>query len=116
MEINNTESLTPVRDTSQYGTSPGGGKSTLNNIKATVADKLKSAAQTLGQKSGQDSTVSQYAGQASGWLNNAADYVRDIEPDQVKADIQRQVRTNPGRSLLIAGVAGLVLGTLFRRR
>jgi hypothetical protein len=116
METTNSESLTPVRDTSRYGTSPGGGSSTLDNIKTTVADKLKSAAQALGEKGGQDSTVSQYAGQASGWLNNAADYVRDIEPQQVKADIQKQVRTNPGRSLLIAGIAGLVLGTLFRRR
>jgi ElaB/YqjD/DUF883 family membrane-anchored ribosome-binding protein len=116
METTNTESLTPVRDTSRYESSPSSGKSTLNNIKTTVADKLKSAAQTLGQKSGQDTTVSQYAGQASGWLNNAADYVRDVEPEQVKADIQKQVRTNPGRSLLIAGVAGLVLGALFRRR
>jgi ElaB/YqjD/DUF883 family membrane-anchored ribosome-binding protein len=116
MERSNTESLTPVRDTSRYESSPQSGNSTLNNIKTTVADKLKSAAQSLGQKGGQDTTVSQYAGQASGWLNNAADYVRDIEPEQVKADIQKQVRTNPGRSLLIAGVAGLVLGTLFRRR
>ena len=116
MEINNTESLTPVQDTSRYGSSPSSGNSTLNNIKTTVADKLKSAAQALGEKGGQDSTVSQYAGQAAGLLNNAADYVRDIEPGQVKADLQKQVRSNPGRSLLIAGVAGLVLGTLFRRR
>ena len=115
METTNTESLTPVRDTQNYGSSPRG-NSTLDNIKTTVADKLKSAAQALGQRSGQNSTVSQYAGQAAGLLNNAADYVRDMEPDQVKADIQKQVRSNPGRSLLIAGVAGLVLGTLFRRR
>jgi ElaB/YqjD/DUF883 family membrane-anchored ribosome-binding protein len=116
METNTTETLTPVRDTSRYESTTTKGNSTLNNIKTTVADKLKSAAQALGEKSRQDTSVSQYAGQASGWLNNAADYVREIEPDQVKADIQRQVRSNPGRSLLIAGVAGLVLGTLFRRR
>ena len=116
METNNTDTLTPVQNTSRYGSTPRGGNSTLDNIKTTVADKLKSAAQTLSEKSGQNTTVSQYAGQASGWLNNAADYVRDIEPDQVKTDIQKQVRTNPGRSLLIAGIAGLVLGTIFRRR
>jgi ElaB/YqjD/DUF883 family membrane-anchored ribosome-binding protein len=116
METNNTETLTPVRDTSSYGSNPRSGNSTLNNIKTTVADKLKSAAQTLSEKSGQNTTVSQYADQASGWLNNAADYVRKIEPDQVKTDIQQQVRTNPGRSLLIAGIAGLVFGAMFRRR
>ncbi|HKP11676.1 MAG TPA: hypothetical protein VJZ91_06180, partial [Blastocatellia bacterium] len=71
--------------------------------------------QSLGAKSGQNTTVSQYAGQASGWLNNAADYVRDIEPEQVKTDIQKQVRSNPGRSLLIAVGAGLALGILLRR-
>jgi ElaB/YqjD/DUF883 family membrane-anchored ribosome-binding protein len=116
METNNNESLSPGRVTSPYQSNPRSGNSTLDNIKTTVADKLKSAAQTLSEKSGQNSTVSQYAGQASSWLNNAADYVREIQPDQVKTDIQKQVRTNPGRSLLIAGVAGLVLGTLFRRR
>lgn len=116
METNNNESLSPGRVTSPYQSSPRSGNSTLDNIKTTVADKLKSAAQTLSEKSGQNSTMSQYAGQASSWLNNAADYVREIQPDQVKTDIQKQVRTNPGRSLLIAGVAGLVLGTLFRRR
>ena len=116
MERTDTESLTPVRDTSRYESSPEAGNSKLDTFKTTVADKLKSAAQALGEKSGQNTTVSQYAGQAAGMLNNAADYVRDIKPDQVKADIQKQVRTNPGRSLLIAGVAGLVLGTLFRRR
>src|ERR1051325_6361317 len=116
MEMNNTESLTSSRDTSRYESSPSSGNSTLDNIKTTVADKLKSAAQALNQRSGQDSSVSQYAGRAAAYLNNAANYVRDIEPQQVKADIQKQVRSNPGRSLLIAGVAGLVLGTLFRRR
>ena len=116
MEANNTDALTPVQNTSRYGSSPRAGNSKLDDIKTTVADKLKSAAQSLSEKGGQNTTVSQYAGQASSWLNNAADYVREIEPDQVKTDIQKQVRTNPGRSLLIAGIAGLVLGTFFRRR
>ncbi|HVG19857.1 MAG TPA: hypothetical protein VNI02_12470, partial [Blastocatellia bacterium] len=62
METNNTESLTPVRDTSNYGSSPRSGNSKLDSIKTTVADKLKSAAQTLSAKGGQNTTVSQYAG------------------------------------------------------
>ena len=85
--------------------------STFDNIKTTVADKLNNAADTLRQKTGQTG----YAGQASDWLTNAADYVRDVDPAQLKSNIQEQVRSNPGRSLLIAGAAGLALGILLRR-
>jgi ElaB/YqjD/DUF883 family membrane-anchored ribosome-binding protein len=87
------------------------GGSTFDNIKTTVADKLNNAADTLRQKTGQ----SGYAGQASDWLTNAADYVRDVKPEQLKSTIQEQVRSNPGRSLLIAAGAGLALGILLRR-
>jgi hypothetical protein len=115
-EMNDTESLTPVRDTSDYGTQSRGGNSTLDNIKNTVAEKLKTASEALKGRAGQNTPVSGYASQASGWLAGAADYVRDMEPSQVKTDIQRQVKTNPGRSLIIAGAAGLLLGALLRRR
>ena len=53
--------------------------------------------------------------QAAGWLDDAAEYVREVDPQKVKSDIQLQVRSNPGRSLLIAGAAGLLLGILLRR-
>jgi ElaB/YqjD/DUF883 family membrane-anchored ribosome-binding protein len=36
--------------------------------------------------------------------------------EQVKADLQQEIRRNPGRSLLIAGAFGLLLGSLLRRR
>jgi ElaB/YqjD/DUF883 family membrane-anchored ribosome-binding protein len=87
------------------------GGSTFDNIKTTVADKLNTAADALRQKTGQTG----YAGQASDWLTNAADYVRDVDPAQLKSTIQEQVRSNPGRSLLIAAGAGLALGILLRR-
>jgi ElaB/YqjD/DUF883 family membrane-anchored ribosome-binding protein len=115
-QINNTESLTPVRDTNEYEMKSQGGNSTFNNIKSVVADKLKAAAQTLEGKAEQNSPASGYAKQASGWLAGAADYVRDVNTDQVKSDIQRQVRSNPGRTLLIAGAVGLALGALLKRR
>ena len=119
MEKNNTESLTPIQDPSRYEAQSSASASTLDQLKGTVADKLKNAAQTLKQKAEQaepNSSVASYADKASGWLGNASDYVREINPTQVKSDLQRQVRNNPGRTLLIAGAAGLLLGALLRRR
>jgi len=115
-QINKNESLTPVQDSSSYEPQSRSGASTFDNIKSTVADKLKSAAATLKAKGEQNANVSGYTDQASGWLAGAADYVREADPSQIKTDIQRQVRSNPTRSLLIAGAAGLILGALFRRR
>ena len=126
-QINDTESLTPVRDTANvrdasnyeaqsYEAQSRSGNSTLDNIKNTVAEKLKTASEALKGRAGQNTAVSGYAHQASGWLAGASDYVRDMEPSQVKTDIQRQVKSNPGRSLIIAGAAGLLLGALLRRR
>jgi ElaB/YqjD/DUF883 family membrane-anchored ribosome-binding protein len=93
--------------------------STLDNIKSTVADKLRTAASAVQNKAAspnQNSTISEYGNQASDWLNRSADYVRDLDVNQVKSNVQTEVRRNPGRSLLIAGVAGLILGAIFRRR
>lgn len=94
--------------------------SALNQIKSTVADKLRSASDVVSQKSsqmaGRNDNISNYGQQAATWLDRSADYVQDFEPGQLKADIEKQVRNNPGRSLLIAGAVGLVIGAILRRR
>ncbi|HKG22116.1 MAG TPA: hypothetical protein VKC34_09470 [Blastocatellia bacterium] len=117
---NETEGLATRRATSNIGSSSERGGSTLNNIKSTVAEKLYSAADTLQQKAGQtnqpDSTIATYGNQASEWLNRSADYIRDMDVNKVKSDVQDEVKRNPGRSLLIATAAGLILGAIFRRR
>lgn len=116
-QMNNSNSLTGNED-SRYGPqggSPATGVS-LDTIKEAVADKLHAAAGAIQQKAGQtQQDQGGYIGQAAGWLDNAADYVREVDPQTVKSDLQKQVRSNPGRSLLIAGVAGLFLGFLLRR-
>ncbi|MGH9766493.1 MAG: hypothetical protein ACREAB_03585 [Blastocatellia bacterium] len=97
----------------------GQGGSTFKQIRATVADKLQAAAQTLHQKadrSGQQTEASAFGHRAAGWLERSADYVNEMEPQRLKADIENQVRRNPGRSLLVAGIVGLALGGLLRRR
>jgi ElaB/YqjD/DUF883 family membrane-anchored ribosome-binding protein len=88
--------------------------STLNKVKGAVADKLSAAADMLeGEIGGKRSA---YGWQAAGVLNRSADYVRDLNPDQIAGDVQNEVRRNPGRSLLIAAALGLLVGVLVRRR
>jgi ElaB/YqjD/DUF883 family membrane-anchored ribosome-binding protein len=97
----------------------GHNDSTFKQIKGAVADKLQSAAQTLHQKAdrtGQSAEVTAFGHRAAGWLERSADYVTEIEPQRLKSDLENQVRRNPGRSLLIAGIVGLALGGLLRRR
>lgn len=114
-QFNTTESLASTREAIEYESGEGR-NSTLDNIKGKVADGLKSAAGSLRPEGPQEGALSDYASQASGWLDSAGEYVRDMDVSQVKTDIQRQMRANPGRALLIAGAAGLILGALIRRR
>jgi len=46
-------------------------------------------------------------------MNKSADWLRNGD---LKADIERQVRENPGRTLLIALGLGYVLGKAFRNK
>ncbi|HEY8459387.1 MAG TPA: hypothetical protein VIM99_03350 [Blastocatellia bacterium] len=93
--------------------------SIFKQIRTTAADKLQAAAQTLHQKadrSGQPTEISALEHRAADWLERSADYVSEIEPQRLRSDIESQVRRNPGRSLLIAGIVGMALGGLLRRR
>ena len=94
--------------------------SNLDKVKTTISNKLHNAAEALRQKSqsfsGKNRDVANYGNQTADWLNRSADYIEDIDPQKLKGDFEKQVRQNPGRSLLIAAGVGLVLGSLFRRR
>ena len=103
----------------EHSGAPGsGGSSTFNQVKSTVADKLHSAAQSLHQTAdrGNQQNLTNFGHQAADWLDRSADYVSQMDPSRMRSDIETQVRRNPGRSLLIAGAVGLVLGGLLRRR
>jgi len=90
------------------------------DVKKTIADKLRSAAGKIRTKSSRsydpNDTTSQYGQQAADLLEKGADYVGNFDSEKLKSDVQESVRKNPGRTLLIAGAVGLVLGTLIRRR
>lgn len=97
------------------------GKSTgFENVRNIIADKLRDVAEALGEKAvDQDaqSGIAQYEKQASEWLDQSAEYVRQFDYyEQADARVREYVRQSPGRSLLIAGAVGLIIGALLRRR
>lgn len=98
----------------------GSGKSTgFKNAKNIIADKLHNVAGALSEKAAnQDapSGIAQYGKQASEWLDQSAEYVRQFNYEQSDAKVREYVRQSPGRSLLIAGAVGLIIGAIFRRR
>lgn len=53
---------------------------------------------------------------ATAWLNRSADDVERLNLEQIKTEIHSLVRAHPGVSLLMAGAAGLIIGSLVRRR
>jgi len=96
-----------------------GSSSRFKDVRESVSDSLRTAATAIHdrlEEAGEQSHLTQYGQQASRWLNASADYVRDADLQKVRSDVQEQVRRNPGRSLLIAAAAGLIIGSLFRRR
>ena len=91
----------------------------IEKMKNTVAEKLNTAAEALRRKTEgpqQNNNATRYGKQAADWLESSADYLKGLDLNRVKKNIENSVRQNPGRTLLIAGVAGLLLGSLARRR
>jgi len=98
----------------------GSGKPTgLENVKNIIADQLHYVAEALGERAAGQGTqcgMAQYGKQASEWLDRSAGYVRQFDYEQADARVREYVGQSPGRSLLIAGAAGLILGAILRRR
>ncbi|HXF40939.1 MAG TPA: DUF883 C-terminal domain-containing protein [Blastocatellia bacterium] len=91
----------------------------IEKAKNTFAEKLNTAAEALRRKTDspqQNNNATRYGKQAADWLESSADYLKELDVNRVKKNIENSVRQNPGRTLLIAGVAGLLLGSLVRRR
>ena len=89
------------------------------NVKNTIAEKIHHAAGSLSEKVTDEnvqSAIAQCEKQASEWLDQSAEYVRQFDFEQADAKVRVYVRENPGRSLLIAGAVGLIIGAVLRRR
>src|SRR5258706_16393419 len=99
---------------------PEGNSGVFDSIRSRLAGLLHQAAGALHDKSSrgqfQDGRSEKVGIQAANWLDQSADYVRQANAEQMKADVANQIRRNPGRSLLVAGAIGLFLGALVRRR
>ena len=87
-------------------------------LKQSVADRLCRAASTLEktaadhEKNSDLADVEQHLAQ---WLNQSAEYIRQFDYAREKTNVSSHIADNPGRSLMIAGAAGLVLGILLRK-
>jgi ElaB/YqjD/DUF883 family membrane-anchored ribosome-binding protein len=98
----------------------GSGKSSCyGNVKNIIADKLHNVAEALGEKSTDQDvqcSMTQYVNQASEWLEQSAEYVRQFDCKQANFWVREYVKQSPGRSLLIVGAVGLIIGAIWRRR
>lgn len=91
----------------------------LDKIRDVIADTLHTTATKLSEKAVDPDTkpsMARYAIRASDWLDNSAEKVREFDSERTDAKIRDYVSMNPGRSLLMAGAAGLVIGIILRRR
>ena len=102
-------------------------KDKARELQSTLADRLDAGAEKLRQRSQSTTVASATEGgsvsasadtrmanmqdSVARGMNKSADWLRNGD---LKADIERQVRENPGRSLLIALGLGYVLGKAFR--
>jgi len=117
--MNNNNSADGKTEESLEENENSGNTTGFENFKNIIADKLLHVAEALYENAAnQDarSSMAQYEKQASEWLDQSAEYVRQFDYEQADARLRECIGQSPGRSLLIAGGIGLVIGAMFRRR
>ena len=113
---------------------PGQVRERASNLKATLADRLEAGADRLRQRSASDipsdqvgeamaegsteaqgnQAVTRVSGAVASGMQNTANWLRTADANSMRTGIEQQVRTNPGRTLLVALGIGYVLGRVFR--
>lgn len=110
----------------------GTAKEKASNLKATLADKLEAGANRLRHQQGgyasasvgtdggsasvgTSGNLSQVNDRLATGLQGTADFIRSADIDSMKHGIEKQVKENPGRTLLIAAGLGYLLGKAFRK-
>ncbi len=100
--------------------------------KNSLADALEAGAERLRNRGGSqqlagttgysDTSVGSDGGsvadlgqRVAGGLQTSADWLREADIDGLRQGVERQVKDNPGRTLLIAVGLGYLLGKAFRR-
>lgn len=87
-------------------------------IKTAIADKIHKIAAALSETAHQhdpQSDLDQHLRDASQWLDQSAEYIREFDAGEADIKIRNYTREHPERSLLIAGAVGLVIGAVYRR-
>ncbi|MGD9730655.1 MAG: hypothetical protein AB7U45_00625 [Desulfamplus sp.] len=64
----------------------------------------------------QSGMYDRYEDQASEWLAQSVDYIRQLYDEKADESIRQYVSDRPGISLMIAGFAGLITGVVLRHR
>lgn len=88
-------------------------------MKTALADKMHKVAAAVGEKAASEDAppaIAQYGKQAAELLDGSAEYIQKFDYEQADAKAREYIRQNPGLSLLMAGVSGLIIGAIFRRR
>ncbi|MEJ7810122.1 MAG: hypothetical protein WKG32_06845 [Gemmatimonadaceae bacterium] len=111
----------------------GQAKERVGELKVSLADRLDAGADKLRQRAGTNTLagagvdgsstsvattqdpMAKAGDRVAGGMKASADWLRNNDIDSMKISVEEQVRTNPGRSILIAAVAGYLLGKAFRR-
>jgi hypothetical protein len=71
--------------------------------------------QSMTTTDGGTNRVAELGDRVAGGLQSSADWLREADLDGLRQGVERQVRENPGRTLLIAVGLGYLLGKAFRR-
>lgn len=87
---------------------------TVESGRTGAADSMERAAENLERHAGGDGMTAMAAGAAADGMQQAAGYLRTHETAEIWEDVERYVRAHPGRSVLAAIAAGLVVGRIMR--
>jgi hypothetical protein len=102
----------------------GQAKNTLADALEAGADRLRNrGGQQLAGSTGYSDTsvvadggrVAEIGDRVAGGLQSSADWLREADIDGLRQGVEKQVKENPGRTLLIAVGLGYLLGKAFRR-
>ncbi|MBC7788648.1 MAG: hypothetical protein H7Z74_01770 [Anaerolineae bacterium] len=125
--------LSKERMSDRFATAKDKAVDRAGELKTTLADKLESGAGKLRQRSnvtpayagasGEGSTsaasgtheLARVGEKVAGGMEMSADWLRNNDLNSMKESVEKEVKANPGRSLLFAAVAGYLLGKAFRR-
>lgn len=79
-----------------------------------AANALHRAGRTVAKRGGPTARAASAAHRLGTELDHAAAFVRSSELDELRADVESTIRVHPIRSVVVATMAGYVIGRLLR--